>query len=239
MNDKISIKIDSEAVKSDAFLKAVSAFFKIAKNVSEEFTRGKNQIEWFATVKEGSNIVIGQPRTKNHDETLALEVVRIMFEGIQSISNGHTQRPKFFNDAALEGVRAIATTETGIITIQNNRGVAHIQSRAATTVDVILGTVHKSFGDIEGKLTVLSDQAGFKFYITEPIHGLEITCYITNDELIEKAVTYFRQRVSAAGLIKYRRDGTPISVDVDDLVAFEDDSFLPTTQDIIGIYKKE
>lgn len=67
-----------------------------------------------------------------------------------------------------------------------------------------LGSAHKSFGEADGKLSVLSDQHGFKFSILEPTGGTEVTCYIVKDEMIDKAVKAFRKRVSVVGLVKYR-----------------------------------
>jgi hypothetical protein len=56
---------------------------------------------------------------------------------------------------------------------------------------------------------------------------------------MEKAVKAFRKRVSVIGLVKYRRNGTPLSIDVDDIHVFDPDSELPSVDDVIGIYKRQ
>lgn len=233
MSDNVSIKLDG-AVRASAFIRAVVNFFRVARNVSDEMTG--NKVEWLTSVKEGSNIVIGHPRVPQNP-AFAPEIAKALFGGMQSIATGVKQRPQFFNDGALDAMRQIATTDVQEISILSNGDIAHIDRESAATVDIILGSSHKSFGEVEGRLSVLSDHGGFKFFITESLHEHEVACYITKDELIDRAIAAFRKRVSANGLIKYRRDGTPLSIDVDDLRVFINDQF-PSTEDVVGIYKK-
>lgn len=235
MTEKLAIKLDGKVIKSDAFVKAVTNFFRVASNVSAEMPVG--EVEWGVQVKEGSNIVIGEPILKSRNEDTKASIISVIFNGIDSINSGRVERPRFFTDHALNGLRALALVEAEEVTIQSNGSAVRIGRTTASTIDVILGTVHKSFGDVEGRLSVLRDKGEVTFYITEPVHGQEVTCYITREDIIQKAVSAWRRRVSASGLVKYRRNGTPISVDVDELRIFEDIG-LPTTDEIIGIYHR-
>jgi hypothetical protein len=47
----------------------------------------------------------------------------------------------------------------------------------------------------------------------------------------------FRKRVEVSGIIHYRRNGTPISIDVERLEALPDDSELPSLDDVRGLLR--
>lgn len=228
--------MDGKGITSEVFLRAVSNFFKVARNVTEEMVGLDNHVDWEVKVKEGSNFVIGMPKPAHGRPNLPEELIDTILGGYALIMHGNTQRPAHFNDAALDGVRAIAAIDLDTpLEIGTEGETVAIKSAAIGTVDTILGSAHKSFGDVEGRLSVLSDQNTFKFSVIEPLGG-EVTCYIKHDDLIEKAVKAFRKRVSVIGLVKYRRDGTAISVDADDIRIFHPESELPEVAQVVGIY---
>lgn len=237
MSDTISIKLDDDIIKSDDFMKACRGFFKVAKNVATEMSAETPDVTWAVTVKEGSNIVIGKPIGQS--ARFAEAIVDTIMDGVRRVSRGEAIRPKHFNDDALEGLSALANS--GVLNIHIAAGTIEFRMDrplVIATIDAIVGPqTHKSFGEVEGKLYQLSDRGHFKFWIQDQTTDAEVHCHFTDAQLIVRAEGAFRKRVCVEGLITYRRDGTPNSIDASDLRIF-DSEVLPKTADIIGIYKK-
>jgi len=63
-----------------------------------------------------------------------------------------------------------------------------------------------------------------------------IRCLV-GDELLQDILAAFRKRVEVQGLIRYRRDGTPINIKVDRLVVFPEGEDLPGFGDIKGLLR--
>ncbi len=234
MNEEISIRLEGKAIKSEAFLKAVGNFFKIAKCVSSEFSTTK--VDWEVTVKQGSAIVSGHPITSNF--AIGQDILGILIAGFSSLSQGRVHRPLGFTDSALQAVRALAASNIEHIQILNGDVKVTLRREIVGTIDTILGAKHVSFGEVEGKLSVLSDHGEFQFLVTEPIRGQDVKCNITDDRLIDLAVQAFRKRVIVEGLIKYRKNGTPISIDANEITVMDTEKY-PTVDEVIGIYHKK
>jgi hypothetical protein len=73
--------------------------------------------------------------------------------------------------------------------------------------------------------------------VFDEISGHLIHCIITPNQL-EDAKDAFDRRVSISGLIHYRADGTPISIEVKDIFRFPLSRELPRHDDIRGIFRE-
>ena len=58
-----------------------------------------------------------------------------------------------------------------------------------------------------------------RFIIYETLSDRGVPCFIEPDQLAD-AMQSFRQRVEVYGLIRYRPDGVPVSIKVDEIVRF-------------------
>lgn len=63
-----------------------------------------------------------------------------------------------------------------------------------------------------------------------------VRCYFP-EELLPEVFDKFRKRVEVSGIIHYRRNGTPISIEAEHILALPDDSELPTAEDVKGILR--
>ena len=54
---------------------------------------------------------------------------------------------------------------------------------------------------------------------------------------LQDAFANFRKRVEVSGVIHYRRNGTPISVEVEAIDPLPEDSELPTSNEVRGLLK--
>jgi len=92
------------------------------------------------------------------------------------------------------------------------------------------------YGSIEGRLSVVSERGKLHVVVYEPIWDKPIRCNLT-EEQADEATEYFQKRVAVYGEIKYRQDGTPISVAVDHIDLFPAPDELPGPADVYGILR--
>jgi hypothetical protein len=64
-----------------------------------------------------------------------------------------------------------------------------------------------------------------------------VRCYFP-EELLPSVFDTFRKRVEVSGVIHYRKNGTPVSIDAEQIIALPDDGELPTAEDVRGILRK-
>jgi len=86
------------------------------------------------------------------------------------------------------------------------------------------------YGFIEGELQGISSRKGLRLTVYERIQGRSINCYIRQDraELFDKAMKLFNTRIQAYGMVRCKDDGTPLSIDLENIQP------LPTDNQING-----
>ena len=102
----------------------------------------------------------------------------------------------------------------------------------------LLREVVEDYGSVEGRLLVTSARGTLHFEIDEPVWEQRIRCYI-EESLLEEALACFRRRVEVYGRIKFRRDGTPVSIRVDKIVPFPERHELPDFLSVRGILHEQ
>jgi hypothetical protein len=61
-----------------------------------------------------------------------------------------------------------------------------------------------------------------------------VRCYFP-EELLPAVFDTFRKRVEVSSVIHYRKNGTPVSIEVEQILGLPDDSELPSAEDVRGI----
>ncbi|HEX5317238.1 MAG TPA: hypothetical protein VFX22_11360, partial [Candidatus Kapabacteria bacterium] len=195
------------------------------------------------SVKGGSIHLSASPEaTKPEIAVRVPQIARAVKSGISLISR-RPERPRYFTDEALRNVRDLASVpgarfvDTAQVTLANSS--AKLTSKTIANIDTLLGSTIKDYGTLEGYLRVLSIQGGTSIAVVDPLNERAVRCWV-NDELFDEAYRAFRppKRVSVTGLIHYRKDGMPNSIEVDELFVFPDQSELPTADEVHGILSK-
>jgi hypothetical protein len=95
---------------------------------------------------------------------------------------------------------------------------------------------YNDFGTIEGRLETIQESYGtLQFFIRDVFLRQRVRCYFP-EELLPSVFATFRKRVEVSGVIHYRKDGTPISIEAEHILGQPDDSELPTAEDVRGIF---
>lgn len=237
----LTLEIDGKTVTPDKFVRSVRSFFAMLREVSARISGKEGAVEWRVQVHEGSNLVSALP-SPGQNAAVVAQITRAMSDGIGEIEN-KAARPRHFNEQAIKSLRELAsvvgTTENDDTSIRVwvRREPIRVTHKSVAHASELLSAAHEDYGSIEGRLRAVTDKGGIHFVVKEPVTNYEVRCFIP-EHLTEVALANFRNRVDVYGLIKYRKDGRPISMAVDDIVPFPPKEQLPSYLDVRGILRE-
>lgn len=237
----LTLEIDGKSVTPEKFVRSVRAFFAILQEVSGRISGKQERIEWRVQVREGSNLIGVQP-IPGFSSAIVAEVMKAMSEGLEEIED-RAARPKHFTERAIKSLRELAdvvgttTDDDTTVRIWVKKQPIKVTHKSVAHVAELLASGHEDYGSIEGRLRAVTDKGGLHFVVKEPLRNHEVRCFIP-ESLTETALANFRNRVEVYGVIKYRKDGRAISIDVDDLVPFPPEDSLPSYLDVRGALRR-
>ncbi len=237
----ITLEISGEDITADKFTRSVRLFFDLINDVATDVSGKPKAIEWVVSVKEGSIGLCATAKSVNGSKQLASKTVRAIKSGIEAIGK-RTRRPAHFSDTALKKL-----SELGSITGLGDEGIerlsldigkkrCELSPASVSYVDEILGTETSSHGTIEGQLLALKIKGRLNFSVWEHLTGKEIKCFFP-DEMFDDVIAAVRSRIAVYGLVRYRKNGEPASVEIEHINIFPEENELPTFSDMIGILK--
>lgn len=228
------------------FLRGVKSFFGILRSVSKSVTGEKGGIRWSISVKEGSNLIVadGMPIRKTTSEDV-IRTIESINNGMNELATGTAKQPKYFTNETLNFAKELATLAesakaSGLDKVEfrvDGSGIP-VNAEAAASINRIRGKEHVAIGSIEGNLQTVSDRDGFRIVVYDSLRDKSINCFFSDEEILTQAVQAFRKRVTVFGLVRYRKDGTPISVRVNRIRVFRSQDELPPISQIQGIFKR-
>ncbi len=240
IDSDLTLEVSGNSVTPDKFLRSVSTFFAILNEVTREVSPRPGSVEWLVQVKSGSNLVGVDPRP-GYDPAISTRVIKAISGGI-SLLEEQERIPVWFNEPALEALRGLGNvvgkTERDDTTIKIWAGKHPIRvtSRSVAHVNYFLVGAHQSHGSIEGTLLMDSVTWPIPFVVHERLWNRAIQCFIP-DGLSSEALENFGKRVEVYGIIHYRGNGEPVSIKVDEIVAFPHADDIPSFRDVRGILR--
>jgi hypothetical protein len=235
----LAIELDAESVSAADFSRALDAFLTLVKELTRQITDGSLRDAWLLTVQEGSQVVALRPNVSRLPLAAAAEVYVAMFDGLEALER-EAKAPRLYTDAALESARDLSMVAQG----RKDRGVpVRILTRTRALpitrntynhVSEILDWKYEDVGTVEGTLEVVSAHNGYEIRIYEPVWQRAVRCTVSED-LIHEALSAFGKRVEVQGLVRYTKDGFPVSVKALKITEFPDPKNLPSFRDVKGI----
>ncbi len=237
----LTLKLDGSEVTAERFVKSVSAFVSIIKDVTESLSGEKNSIKWIVTVEKGSTLVHFTPKPIKANPAIVKSTIRAVTNGFREIEE-NAGRPSHWSDSALKSAKEMASvyepTENALDTIRivaDDDTYSSITKNTSSNVDKVVGTEKRAFGTVEGRLRGITESGGIHVVVQDALTQGNIRCFIEEKD-IDRFIAAFRKRVSVYGEIRYGRDGVPLSIKASDLRVMGDPGKLPTIQQMIGIY---
>lgn len=221
----------------DAFLAASRHFFGLIKEIAAD-AEEEGTVGWRVKVKEGSNLIALEP-----DELSASDKVDAVYrkfsEATTALMSGDIDEAGL-TDSALNHYRQLSdltASKKQAVTMRLwvKRSPQMIGPKIGEAIREDWRAGYKDVGTIDGRLLAIQESgATLKIKIKDPLYKRAIDCTLPED-MIAEALSTFRKRVEVTGLIKYRRNGQPVSISVDTIHTMPDDDDLPSAEDVRGI----
>lgn len=161
-----------------------------------------------------------------------IEMFRRLEQGIEpeaGVPEAALRSAKRLVNVLNDGVGSIAFTAPDKATIAPTQ-------RVQAAVDALVGDSaerHSTHAALEGVLTTVTIEKGYKFYIRDRLTNHRTECRIAQEQM-EAAKGAMEQRVSVTGRVQYRA-GKPTVIDVEEFETMPDRRQLPQFDDVRGI----
>ena len=239
---EIALRIDGSKLTADKFISAVTSFFELIREVGGQVQKKSVNAELIVNVRAGSTVIAVSPSPSLSEKFS--DIAKVIRSGLAELESGD-DRPLYFTDKALESVKTLARIRDPkhhaieVVQILIDHSTENISSEMVASVDNILRGRHESIGSIEGKLEVISGRKEFHCFVFDALTDQKVYCHVDekNEEIKRKILGSFGKRVAVYGLVKYRKDGTPANIVVDDIRIFRDPTDLPSLDQLQGIFK--
>ncbi len=237
----LTLEVGGHAITPDKFLRSVRSFFAILDEVTREVGGKPSAVRWAVAVTHGSNLVQVSPQP-GYDPAIISVVTDAVADGISQIEEREA-RPAHFSEKALRSLRdlsnVVGRTDSDDTTVRVwvRRNPIDVTAKAAANVIGLLASEHKDYGSIEGHLQTITERGRLQFIVYVRLWDMQARCYIP-DHLVPEAIAAFGSRVEVYGPIRYRKDGKPVSIEVDEIRAFPETEDIPSFRDVHGILRK-
>jgi hypothetical protein len=233
----IKMRLALEKVPAHEFIRSIRDFFEILEEVTNSLYGTPKAISWSVMVERGSNVLAAIPENVISQEIKPRAVSTTLRNGLKVIKGGK-ERPEHFSDRMLEKIKSLADLSEShgeYISIATGKSKEKISAKIRTNIDNLLRCAYSEVGTVEGNLRILAKRKHFEVEILDEVSEHLIRCTISPEQL-EDAKDAFNRRVSVTGLVHYKADGTPISIEVKDIFRFPFNRELPHHSDLRGIF---
>lgn len=223
------------------FLAATRAFFGYVQEVGRTIVPDGETIRWAIHVKEGSNLV-GMAPAPDTEPMFLRGAYSLAAKGIKQVESGKIEASGLSMSALahLKTLSELAAPNGGpppILRVWISHKPIVVSPQIAHVVDEDERANYTDYGTVEGKLEAIQDTNGrLLFRIKDAVLGQVVRCFFPETQL-ESAFKLFRKRIEVTGLVHYRKNGVPVSVDVATMEELPDDSTLPSAKDVRGLLK--
>jgi hypothetical protein len=239
----VSIHLDGQ-VTLRRLGEALDAWTDFVREVASDVagSPGREAVRFVVTeAKAGSFGLAARPQSARRDVSAAIlpRIAKTITTGLRALERS-AKRPKHFSDTALLRVRDLGklrSPETPTVKVGNGSNSVTLSTRLIANVEAVLAPEITSIGTIEGQLEGLITHGKNRFYIYDPLTARQIICYFGERVGRDAVLQAFGKRVAATGIIRSRRSGERVSVQVSHLYMFPPENELPSAADVRGILK--
>lgn len=237
----ITLELDEEVISIADFKSASDSFLDLVKEVSKQVSDKKiKDTDWQVKVYDGS---IGIGLSANNQNTYSELTIKNIVEGINELTNGF--RPALFTDKAIESAKALAQLFKSKKAIspnvriwdKTNQSVA-ITRKVADVAKELLEAHYQEDGAVDGILERVDAHGKLEFRVYDLLDNRPIKCEIKESQE-QEALANFRKRVEVIGVVKYRKDGLPVSIKANRIVKFPDKSEIPSLLKMREIFARK
>lgn len=237
----LTLELGDGDVGPDVFLRAVRAFFDLVEEVTKTEAGTDTPPQWIVRVKSGSSLIEAVPRP-GFSPVIVQRVYERIPPGLAALEAGAPEIPGFSEEAMqhagiLSRVReSLLSREDVEVRLWVKKEPIALSSHVAATVRELLEAGFVDHGSVDGRLEVISARGGTHVQIRELLFGRSIRCTV-DEQRLKEALGLFGRRVEAYGEVRYRKDGEPVSIRVEEFVPFPLAEDIPSYEAVRGILK--
>jgi hypothetical protein len=234
----LTLEIDAN-VTPEQFMAAARAFFGYVDEVARSLAPDGAAPKWKVMVREGSNLLAVEPAPSALPAVVQAVYARAD-EGARQLAEGNLQASRL-SEPALKHLKTLSelTEAKGNpvpLRLWVKRQPLQVNQEIGRVIREDWRADYKDYGTVEGRLTAIQEHGTLQLLLKDEWLKQTIRCYVPEEQLPD-AFANFRRRVEVSGVIHYRRNGTPISVEVEAIDPLPDDSELPSSNDVRGLLK--
>jgi hypothetical protein len=226
----------------ERFLAAARAFFGYVQELSESFAPDGDLPSWVVRVREGSTLLAVDPAPQVPRDVVNVILTRAA-RGIGELAAGDVERAGL-PEHAMRHLRTLAEmaeghgrTEPVPMRLWIQKKPIPVDGGIAAVIREEWRTDYRDYGTIEGRLEAIQESHGaLQFFVRDAVLRQRVRCYFPED-LLPDIFDKFRKRVEVAGIIHYRKNGMPVSIQAESVTGLPDDSELPSAGDVRGILR--
>ena len=239
MPEPICLQFDGnkQGLKPEPFISAMRDFLGLLKDLDATISNDpRGTIAWtIHSISKNSPALIALEGKARHQIDRTEEVKKVCIEGMRLLSEA--RRPQQYSDHAISKVRQIAGLyEKKFVGIKVFTGEHETELNYSTLsgIDQIVTTKYESTGSIVGNLDSISVHRGNEFKVWDETTKLAVTCRFPED-LMPTVKESLKHRVVVFGQINANYLGLPVSILVEGIESYPEDSVLPTIDEMSGL----
>lgn len=229
-----------DGVKPDQFMAAARAFFGYVEEIAKAISPADEVLTWTVKVREGSSLLAVEAVPSAPAEIVQFVYVQAE-RGVRTVASGNVEDAGL-TEGALRHLRTLSELTEGPrsaplpVKIWIKKKPIQVDPTIAQAIREEWREDYRDYGTVEGRLKAIEDQGSLRLLVRDPLLGQAIRAYFP-EALLQDAFASFRKRVEVTGLIHYRRNGTPISIDASHIAALPDDDELPSPEEVRGLLR--
>lgn len=230
-----------ENLPPERFMAAARAFFGYVDEVSESVAADGEKPAWIVRVRDGSHLIGVAPATIAPSTGLLAAIYGKAESGLAQLAAGSVENARL-SDSALKHLRVLAELTDGThgkpvpVRLWVKKRPLAVVPEVAHVIREDAKVAFNAYGTLEGRLRAIQEQGSLQLQLRDEMLGQTIKAYL-GDEMLPEAFANFRKRVEVAGLIHYRHNGVPISIEVGRITALPEDAELPGHEDVRGLLR--
>lgn len=229
-----------ENLSPDRFMAAARAFFGYVDAIADGLGSETDKVKWVVRVREGSHLIGVDPVAVSSPAAVAA-IYGAAEKGLGQIATGDIEKSGL-TEGAMKHLRVLSEMTDGShgkpvpVKIWVRKKPVTVVPELAHVIREDTKAAYNDYGTLEGRLRAIADQGSVQLQLRDELLGITLKAYVSED-LLPVAFSNFRKRVEVAGLIHYRRNGVPISIEVSQIDPLPEDSELPSLDDVRGLLR--
>jgi hypothetical protein len=223
------------------FMAAAKAFFGYVDECASAVQGDGERVDWVVRIREGSHLIGVDPAVRAARPAMLAAIYNKAQSGLEMLASGDVKLSGL-SEGAMRHLRVLGEMTDGThgkpvpVKLWVRRKPVSIVPEVSHSIREDTKAAYNDYGTLEGRLRAIQDEGTLRLMLRDDMFGVTTRAYVS-DDLLPAAFDNFRKRVEVSGLIHYRRNGTPISIEVSRIDPLPDDSELPSADDVRGLLR--